>query len=306
MSITTAQRLERRNYLGSSDMAAVLGLTKKPNAYDIWASKVYDLDEADKDNENIEIGNDFEAPLVKWAERKLGSRIETDPDKLEFRHPTDSLFVDHIDGVLLDRPGEGIEAKSTSAFVSDYGEPGTDEIPERVIVQCQHHMACTGFHRIHVPVLTGKFGLKRELYVVERNDKLIEIILAKGRDFWLNHVVPRIPPDVSTPPSIELLRRIKREPGTWAEVDEAVIDAYLTARDAYLAADKANDAAKATLIAKLGDAEGARHPYGIVTYFSQKGKDKIDLDLLRSKYPDVYREISKPATNRVLRFKKNA
>src|SRR5690606_30783967 len=87
---------------------------------------------------------------------------------------------------------EGLECKTTSAF--NAGEWKNDEIPAPYIVQCQHYMAVTGYSAWWIAVLIGgnKFVYKR----IERDDELIEQLIELEKDFWENHVMKNVPPEM--------------------------------------------------------------------------------------------------------------
>jgi plasmid stabilization system protein ParE len=72
-----------------------------------------------------------------------------------------------------------------------------------------------------------------------------------------------------------------------------------------LDAEKAEKAAFARVLASLGDAEGMRLADGReVTYFFQNGAATIDRELLSTKYPAIYQEVSRKNQFRVCRIRK--
>jgi predicted phage-related endonuclease len=299
--ISTEQRIARKDYLGSSDFPAILGVDHWHNANDVYIQKTMDVADCE-DTDAIDFGNIVEAPLVHWAAKKLRSRVETRAEILEFPSPRHPFIVSHPDALLLDRPGEGIEAKSRGDD-EGFGEPGTDQVPDAVIIQAHVHMLCADLHTVHVPVIL-RFQRKLALYRLERNDALADYIEKQGAAFWNEHVIPRIPPENTPPPSIEILKRIRREPGTWTEVDDSLLSAWQEANEQKKSAEKAEEATKSALVAALGAAEGARFFSGTLTYLEQK-RSGIDTDILKSNYPAIYQEVLKESQLRVLRFKKN-
>ncbi len=72
-------------------------------------------------------------------------------------------------------------------------------------------MLCTGWERAYIAVLLGKWGLTEEMYVVERNEQIINAIIERGEQFWNDNVLLKIAPEDSEPGNIELFKRIKLE-----------------------------------------------------------------------------------------------
>lgn len=246
--ITATQAVARRDYLGASDMAAVCGLDPYKSAADVYAEKCFDLEDAS--SEAIDIGNDFEAPLLYWAARKLGVEIRRNQRRV---HPTDKLIAASLDAVVVGEPW-AIEAKTTSS-PAEYGEEGTDQVPEKVIVQCQAQCYVAGLAVVYVPVLMARYDrLHRALYRVERNEDLIAAIVDRGRAFWRDHVEARTPP-LDCAPSMDVLKRIRRQPESSIDVEASLVLGWKVARDARLLAEKEEGKAKAQLILAAGDAE---------------------------------------------------
>lgn len=313
--ITPEQLERRRHYLCSTDMSALFvddeGKSLNPfaNAHDIYIQKVFELEPEKKETKPQKMGNRYEDDLIEFAGEEILKPIITDPKRLEYIN-TDILanngkpfFMTHLDGFVEDSH-DIIEAKSTG-MTQEYGDPYTDEIPMRTIIQVHTSFLCTGWSKAWVPALLGKFGLQEEMYVVECNKDIINAIIKAGLDFWNNHVIPKIPPEQTEAGNVELFKRIIRQPETFAEIDGALLTKWEQSKQARLDAEKSEKAAWADVLLQLGDAEGAYMPDGrMLTYFKQKGADIIDRDALKTKYADVYKEVAKENTYRVARLKK--
>ena len=85
MPITEEQRAQRQKHLGSSDMAAVMGLDSWSNAHDVWLDKTGKLD-PEKDKAIFRRGNYLETALLAYAQDELGEMI-IEPSELEFVKP---------------------------------------------------------------------------------------------------------------------------------------------------------------------------------------------------------------------------
>jgi predicted phage-related endonuclease len=184
------------------------------------------------------------------------------------------MFCANLDG-LIDGPfPEIVEAKTTGKD-EEWGPEGTDEIPERVLIQVHEQMYVTSCATgrecrvAWVPVLIPGFRhLEVRTYRVERNDSLMEAAIEIGARFWKEHVATDTPPDVFLP-SLDMLKRARREPNKITDVSDSLVQQWVEANEQKKAAEKNEGRAKAELIAALGDAEGGQYSFGIVTYYSQ-------------------------------------
>ena len=292
MGMSEKHRKRRQQYLGASEMAAVLGINPWKNGLDIYLEKVGQV-EPFEGNAATDRGQRLERAVLDWAADELGVKIKAN----QWRVHENKVHSATLDAIILDRPTEAMEAKTTRG--GDWGTPGSDEVPEHVLVQCQHQCLVADLETVWVPVLTG--GLDFALYRVDRNDKLIEIIKEKGERFWNEHVVPRIPP-ADLAPSMETLKRLRREPETIVPIPDEIAEALLEAEAETKAAKEREEAARARLMEALGTAEAAQFRRGVFTYLEQE-RTSVDNKRLRAERPEIFAEYSKTTTFRVLRKK---
>ena len=318
MTITPEQLIARKKHLGSSDIAALFtdieGKSLDPfkTEMDVWISKTFDLDEQ-KETKAMDRGNRYESALIEFAKQELGCAINTNPAMMNKPCEDHPIFNANLDGITLplypdNMKGPAVVEAKTSGMAGEWGIPGTDAVPFRVLLQVQHQMLCSGYERAYIAVLLGKWGLAEEMYVVDRSPEIIYGqggIVDRGTQFWNDHVLTKTPPTDSEPGNIEMLKRIRRVPSKYAEVDEQVVLRWDELKQARLEANKAYKEQFAHLLSKVGDAEGIELPDGRTwTYFEQRAADKVNLKELKTKHPDIYDEISEPNTCRVARLKK--
>lgn len=295
MPITQQQREERRFGIGSSDSPPIVGVDPWKSSTDVWIEKVHGLEEI-KDNDAIEMGNDFESGLLKWAARELGVEIDENVSTVARDQPLLRANLDaRVRGKRL-----GLEAKVTS--LGDlWGTEGTDEVPERVIVQTNHQMYCGELDEVWVPMLTAEYGrLVRRLYRVRRSDELIRVIVERGLDFWHTFVEPRVMPS-AFPPSLDVVKRIRRTHHP-ARVPHDLVEDYRKASALAKLAEKAKDDAQARLIAAGGDGDlfDSGEPAKVWTY-NEQSRTTVDGKALKINHPDAYARFAKTSTFRVLR-----
>lgn len=308
--ITEEQRIERKKHLGSSDVAALFtdenGKSLDPfkTAADIWALKTFDHKKGDKKTKSISIGHRYESALIAFAEQELGHSVVTDSDKMRFICKEHPIFACNLDGYGITTPPEIVEVKTTG-LTGEWGEPGTDAVPFRVNLQVHQQMLCTGWKRAHIAVLLGKWGLVEEMYVIDRDESIINAIIERGEQFWNDYVMTKTAPTDTEVGDIRNFKRIIRQPDSFADVSVDLILDWVECKQYRLEAERVEKSKFAKILLKLGDAEGVRMgDEGMFTYFEQRGADTIDRKLLKTTYPDVYEAVSSPNEFRVARIKK--
>ena len=128
---------KRKEYIGGSDCAGVLGLSRWTTPLKIWAVKTGQIVPEDISQKiAVKLGNKLEQTVCELFTEQTGLKV---------RRVNETLF--HKDynfiGANIDRKIEGqdviLEAKTCSAFKAK--EWGEDEIPAEYLLQCYHYLA---------------------------------------------------------------------------------------------------------------------------------------------------------------------
>jgi putative phage-type endonuclease len=259
--LTKKQAEKRKNFLGSSDVAAVLGLDPFRTPYDVYAEKTGKVAEEESEKKILSRGRYMETALLKYSEHELGKLI-VNPANLEFSYG--NFIIDHPDAQVV-KNKQPVEAKSVGQYANyeEWGKPGTDEVPERVIIQCQVHLICCGSDYCHVPAYLPYREF--QLFGVSKDTELVQMILDRTGEFWNKHIKKDTPPDSF--PSLDIARRMIRQPKLVVKISDALVNKFAAAKDARLAAEKLEDIARCKLMAALGTAEMGNYSKGKVTYF---------------------------------------
>lgn len=264
MPVTKTQ-LERRNkQIGSSDMAAILGLDRHRNAYDVWLDKTGRLEEQNG-NQAMYAGTMFEDGILNHAETVLGKLVRNQYRSAKSR---DLPIGANIDALLVGS-GVPIEVKTAGLYgplVDTWGEQGTDEVPDRVIIQCQVHMICTAQELCHVATFLGGRGF--QMFAVPRDNEIVSIIEDQATNFWTNNVLADVAP-TNLLPHPAIVKRVKREPATIVTIDQKLVDDWQAAKERAKAAKDAADMAQTAILAAMGDAEAGQTEAGMFTFFEQ-------------------------------------
>lgn len=281
MGITGAQRESRARGIGASEVPALFGMHGWLNERELWLLKTGRVVQPEETNEAIEIGNDFEQPLIGWCKKLLEDKL---PDggtlrfkrNVERRSKTCPHLLVHLDAAILGTDMH-VEAKTTGKVEqwdeTDNLDP-TDAVPPAVVIQTQAQFSAAETRVCYVPVLMPGFvAMQRRLYRVVRDDDVVQMIEDRVSEWWLKHIDCDEEPE-GEPPRRRILKLITRTPKAWTTCGDAFMSGLLAARDAAEDAGKVRDRYENEAISRMGLAEGLRAPDALhpeFTYFEQAG-----------------------------------
>jgi putative phage-type endonuclease len=187
---------ERAKGLGGSDTSAVLGLNKYTSAIKLWLEKTGRAHE-DPDNDLMEWGRRLEPVVADWFTDHTGiplARVGL------FRHRVYPVLQCTPDRLT---PDGGLEIKTLDHNTEHLW--ADDQIPDHAELQSQKCMAVTGRgHWWVVGLVNGRRPLLRR---VERNEALIERIVAFETGWWRDYVLAdEMPPLDASESTNEALR----------------------------------------------------------------------------------------------------
>jgi len=249
--------------LGASEVAAALGLSPWTSPYELWARKTGRLI-VQKESDALDAGTRLEPAIIDWAESVIG-RIERPVEASIDGTP----IVTHPDG--LTDSGCPVEAKTsgiTGPLYGTWGEEWSDEIPEHYLVQCLVQLEATKADVCHVPALLGGRGFV--MYRVPSNRDVQQAIVERAVNWFEYHVIGDRPPELTAPPPLNVLKKLRRDPGRTVEIDQELVERWQEAKERAKEAQRQADELQAAVIAALGDAEAGELPDGrLVTYYEQ-------------------------------------
>lgn len=262
----------RRVGIGSSDAAAVLGLDEYRSPLDVYLSKRGLLPE-EPGNRFTEWGTRLEPLVADWFTAETGKKVRNRNAILA--HVERPYIVANLDRTVVGEPAV-LEIKTTSAWKRDEWEDGA--IPLRVVVQVQHQLMVTGDAYGYVAVLIG--GNDPRWQRLDRDEALIEQMLARYEAFWFGHVEAGVEPPPSAASDAETMDRLYPQEEAGKSVllplgARATLEALARAKADRMEAEAREKAARAAVEALLGDAEigmlpGIAGP--VVTWKTQERK----------------------------------
>jgi len=275
---------ERRKLIGGSDVAAILGLSPFRTAYQVYQEKRKEVEDW-KGNEATDWGSRLEPVIRQWYSDTTGRSVKV-PDKL-LVHPKYPFMGASLDGFTDD--GRVVEIK-TARSGKDWGEPGTNQIPDYYAVQVHHYMTITGFQVADIPVSIA--GGSPSLYIVEADKEISEMIIEACAKFW-ERVQSGNPPDpVTYADAVARFGKIKSDGSIIAttELIEAIAGLkHLRAQIKEL--EEHEEAWKARIIIALGEqADTIIDSAGqtLVTYKLANGRKSFDAKAFEKDHPNLY------------------
>jgi putative phage-type endonuclease len=296
-----APTTNRTLYLGGTDAAPILGLSRWKTAVDVWSDKTGLVEREDISNRlPVILGNRLEQTVAELFTEATGKRVRRANET--FFHPQYEFIGANIDRRVV---GENaiLECKTASAWKSKEWE--SDEIPFEYVIQVVHYLAVTGADKAYVAVLIGneKFLWK----CIDRDEKLVSDLISREVDFWKRFVLTGDMPQVTKRDADTLSRLFPTaEPGKEITLgDEA--DKLLEMRNAlhqdHIELEGQIEKIENEIRALMKDAEIARTPNYLVTWKPQTSK-RFDSTAFKSADPETYAKFLKETTTRSLRIRK--
>lgn len=149
MALTDLQKQGRQSGLFSSDIARIMtgqsvavALEKLGHISDDW-EHLSELDE-------IQLGELTEPYILQAYQDKYGVELERSP---ELTHPQYEWMGSHPDSIVKPSKRVIVEAKTVGTYnISEWGNPGTDQVNFYTLWQSVVHMACGDADRVDVVV----------------------------------------------------------------------------------------------------------------------------------------------------------
>jgi putative phage-type endonuclease len=264
----------RAGRLTGTTGAAAVGVS--PHDTRLWAYQlVTGLAEVEM-NEAMEWGLLLQPPVASKFASKHHVRVEA----CETRpHPDLAFLAASGDYTILDT-GELLEIKTASARQrGEWGEPGTDEVPYHYLVQVAIQLAVYRAPAAHVAVLFG--GQEYQEYYVRRDEDLEGSLVERLERFYLDHIVPRIPPDPVDPEDflVYLENRYPRDDCstvTATPAIERVVSELVEARKVRAQAAEIEKEARGQIEAFMGAARRLDTSRGHILWSTTKDRSEVD------------------------------
>lgn len=193
---------DRTQFLGGSDVGAILGLSSFRSAVDVWLEKTQGTN-SQADSLIFRFGHFAEDFIAKEYERATGRITHSQDISLTHEHypylrgHVDRWVVDAnspIDQHHLSSAVRILECKTSHPQQAHlWGEPGSDQMPMAYYVQCAWYMMLANCSICDVAVLIGNNDFR--IYTLHQDPELEKFLLESAIHFWEQHVLTRISPE---------------------------------------------------------------------------------------------------------------
>lgn len=280
----------RRQGIGGSDIAVILGLSPWRTPLDLWAEKT-GRKPPPGETRAMRVGKALEPVVIDlWSEQTGGDVIERDVTIEHSEHPIARGTLDAIG--QLDGERVVIEAKTGRS------DAWRDGVPAYYVAQVHWYLMLARLDRAEVAALTD--GAEFATYSIAADRDLETSMLETAIEWWQRHVVRDVPPD---PVTVEDARIVRGLRDTTDEV--AALDGDLAAALARLAEIKrsmrdleqqareiertilASAPPARRLIARAGHAEIR------AVWCPPTTRTQVDVQALRAAHPDLVREFER-------------
>lgn len=166
----------RKNAIGGSDAASIVGLNKFSSPLSVWMDKT-GRSEAKDSNEAMRQGTDLEEYVARRFTEATGKKVRRETRVII--NPDYPFAHANIDRRIVGE-NAGLECKTTSALSLKKFKDG--EFPENYYIQCLHYMMVTGMEKYYLAVLV--LGKEFLWFEIPRNDEMIQFLIESEKDFW--------------------------------------------------------------------------------------------------------------------------
>lgn len=176
----------RKQGIGASDVAALIGMSRYASPMSVWTEKM-GLAPSDDDNDYMEFGRRAEPMLTGYFEDRNPGLLVVDqqarvehPDHPHHRCTLDGRVVEHPEGDPL-----GVVEFKTAGYEA------WPDIPDAYACQVQWQMHVDGRDRAWFGVLHGRTF---RTYELPRDQRAIDTLVVIADEFWTSHVLAEHPP----------------------------------------------------------------------------------------------------------------
>lgn len=296
----------RRNGLGSSDIAAVLGISRYGNALSVWHDKTGGLPLEGDDSEPALWGRLLEENVAREWARRNRSVVWRVGLVANIERPWQMCTLDRrvLECPLADgREKCAVEIKCRDKMKAGQFRRG---VADDVLVQTLWQADVCGYDHIHVGVLIGGNDYRQFVIRVADHTELIADLRSAGARAW-EQITTRRPPvlaaDADPDVLLDLYEQLHPERAGTVDITRDVdtqdaIGDYLDAHADLTAAEKRKKAAKARILAGLGGAEAATVLDRTFVSLDERSKQWTDTARLAERWPEAYADCVEDRTHR--------
>lgn len=291
----------RKGVLGASDMPTVCRVNPHKTEYQLWMLKTGRA-APEPTNAAMIRGHEMEPVVVDYFVRETGARIFKNSEGNWIAQSNEYPWLGVSPDRLYTLPGEPhsmnhariLECKST------YGDYSPDNYPKEWYIQTMYQMGVMGIKHGTIGCLRMFPELTLFTVPVEFNLEQYNEIVAKGTDFWKNHVEADVEPEMLS--GEDVLRKYPKESkDAKYQADEralALLKEYVRYSREEEAAKAVKDSCADQLKILMGEAgtmyriNSKMKEENLISFKKSKDSLKVDTEILQKEFPEVFKECS--------------
>jgi len=271
--------MDRKSFIGGSDIAAVMGVSRWKTPLQLWAEKTGQIEPEDlSNNEAVEMGSELEETVARIFTKRTGKKVRRAPKNYTYQVKQNGGQI-KIDAEFsfircqVDRLVEGtdelLECKTASAWKEKEWEG--EEIPTEYILQVNWQLGITGRSIGHIAVLIG--GQKFLYKEIQFDRGLFNDQINAAVNFW-NMVKAGTPPVAEAADNSFM---VELHPNAGAAMKEATADVIAAVsllqqtKAQIIDLEKIKKEIEAKLKASIGDNLGIDTPEYVIKWIPVKG-----------------------------------
>lgn len=302
--------LRRKQGIGGSDIAAILGIDRFRTPLDVYLDKIGES--KIEDNEEMESGRMLEDTIIRWHENryKTYKYAPINHNLLPISHKTKDYFLATPDRLIF-APEKSIDDNDLNSLIEE--AQGIAEIKntsinieepfDSWICQLQWYMYI--LQKNYGEVVWLSQGTKLRYTKFEYNSTLVEYMIDAANNFWENNVMKKIPPE---PININDIKKYYKQSieGKLVEGNDEIFRMVLEAsnlKKEISTLESELETIEESIKLFMKDAEGIIYNGELIaTFKSVKPAPYFDTQAFKKRYPHLYDEFlkTKAASRRFL------
>ena len=168
---------ERKNYIGGSDISAVMGLNRYKTPLRLWLEKTGGIKPDDlSNNEKVQWGIKLEEIVAQEFSERTGKKVIRQTKT--YTHNKYPFLVAHVDRLIVGTD-ELLECKTSSNFNKDWNDDG---IPQEYILQVMWYLGITGRKKGYIACLIN--GSDFQIREIEFDENVFNLMVISAVKFW--------------------------------------------------------------------------------------------------------------------------
>lgn len=295
---------ERKNGIGSSEIATIMGVNPWQTPYQLWLNKRGEGDEV-KDTAAMRAGRYLEDAVARYFEDDTACKVDKDTagdwcaineDKPWEMCSPDRLYTSALDGKT------GVLECKTCRKPFD-----VESLPKNYYCQLQWQLGIMGVERGALAWLAS--GMDFGCAFVDFDANFFRVMSDKAAQWWDRHVVKGEAPEATTAADVRLIYPTSTKTMAIAGPDEiAAYHRLLELKEEKKRLEEEQKDLEEKLIVEIGGNEGiaiSDNTGGMTPIATYKAQSRTTFDAKKYKeeHPDEYEGYTQTSTYRVLRLK---